>query len=69
MRLRFKCPHCPAQIDAVYTPGGENELSCPTCGEAIPLHISDALRDHNAVDRSPICSGTELYYRKNFPKG
>ncbi|MCH7871371.1 MAG: MnhB domain-containing protein [Planctomycetes bacterium] len=69
MRIRFHCPHCPAQIDANLTPADDSDLSCPTCGKAIPLDISDSLRDHNEADRCPICSGAELYYRKNFPQG
>lgn len=69
MKLRFKCPKCPALIETDWRPGDDDDLSCPTCGEPIRLDISVALRERNVVDRCPVCSGEELYYRKNFPQG
>jgi hypothetical protein len=69
MKLRFKCPECPAQIETDWRPGDDDDLSCPTCSASIRLDISDALRERNVADRCPVCSGEELYYRKNFPQG
>lgn len=64
MQLLLKCPKCdaglPVAADAPQT------IKCGACGREIPLAISESIRTDRAVDRCPVCSGTEFYIRKDF---
>jgi hypothetical protein len=65
MNIIAKCPKCDAGLPVS---GGEAPaaIKCGRCGRAIPLDLSDAVRDDRAVDRCPVCSGTDFYIRKDF---
>ena len=41
-------------------------MTCGGCGAILPLDLSDAVRHDTAVDRCPVCSGTDFYIRKDF---
>jgi hypothetical protein len=60
-----KCPKCDAglPVDA-----GENAsaIKCGACGQEIPLAFSESVAGDRAVDRCPVCSGTDFYIRKDF---
>jgi len=65
MHLTLKCPKCDASlpIDAADSAA---EIVCGGCQRKIPLDISDAVRKETAVDRCPVCSGSDFYIRKDF---
>ena len=41
-------------------------IKCGACGREIPLAFSDALKSDSAVDRCPVCGGSDFYIRKDF---
>jgi DNA-directed RNA polymerase subunit RPC12/RpoP len=41
-------------------------IKCGRCGRAIPLSMTDALRQDRGVDRCPVCGGADFYARKDF---
>ena len=65
MEFLAKCPKCDAglPVSAADAPGS---ITCGGCGRDIPLSVSAALREGRAVDRCPVCSGSEFYIRKDF---
>jgi hypothetical protein len=68
MQIVVKCPKCGASLpvdpgDVVELPGN---IACGRCGREIPLTISDGIRADRAVDRCPVCEGTDFYIRKDF---
>src|ERR1700730_10872579 len=65
MQVVAKCPKCDAGLPvgasaapAAVTGGG--------CGGNLTLDFSEAVRHDAAVDRCPVCSGTDFYIRKDF---
>jgi hypothetical protein len=65
MQFVAKCPKC----DAGLAVPGNTELAAVTCGACareIALDVSDAVRGDTAVDRCPVCRGTDFYIRKDF---
>ncbi len=68
MRIRFNCPRCRAAVQAEWSPAEPPQLRCPVCAAEVPLDVTPALREHNQIDRCPICAGGELYRRKDFPQ-
>lgn len=69
MKLRFHCPHCPAEIDWIWRADSGDSLYCPRCSQPITLKITDSVRQDNKVDKCPVCTSPELFIRKNFPQG
>ena len=45
---------------------GPAAIKCGRCGREIALEISPDLRADVAVDRCPVCAGTDFYIRKDF---
>jgi hypothetical protein len=41
-------------------------IACGRCGRDIPLAISESVRADRAVDRCPVCEGSDFYARKDF---
>jgi hypothetical protein len=65
MQIIAKCPKCDAglPVSASDVPAA---ITCGRCGREIPLVCSDALSADRAVDRCPVCNGTDFYLRKDF---
>jgi hypothetical protein len=65
MQIVAKCPKCDAglPVSASEAPAA---ISCGGCGREIPLTYSEAVRADRAVDRCPVCAGTDFYIRKDF---
>jgi hypothetical protein len=65
MQILAKCPQCDAglPVSAAEAPAA---IRCGGCGRDIPLVYSEAVRTDRAVDRCPVCAGTDFYIRKDF---
>jgi CRISPR/Cas system-associated protein Cas10 (large subunit of type III CRISPR-Cas system) len=65
MRIVAKCPKCDAGLpfEAANAPA---VIRCGRCGREIPLEVSQALREDQAVDVCPVCRGADFYSRKDF---
>jgi hypothetical protein len=65
MHIVARCPKCDASLplSAADVPAA---IKCGGCGRDIPLALSPAVRGDSAVDRCPICNGTDFYIRKDF---
>jgi len=65
MQIVVICPKCGAAlpVDASGPPAG---IRCGRCGRDMTLDLSDLVRADRAVDRCPVCSGTDFYVRKDF---
>lgn len=65
MELIVRCPKCDAglPVSAQEAPGS---IRCGRCGHTLPLSFTTAVRDDARVDVCPVCSGSELYIRKDF---
>src|SRR5215212_8764612 len=65
MEVLARCPKCDAGLE-VRADSAPAAITCGRCGREIPLSISDLVRADTAVDRCPVCSGTDFYSRKDF---
>jgi uncharacterized protein (DUF983 family) len=65
MEFLAKCPKCDAGLP-VSADTAPASITCGGCGQEIPLTVSNALREGQAVDRCPVCSGSDFYIRKDF---
>jgi hypothetical protein len=65
MQIVAKCPKCDAGLP-VSVSDAPAAITCGRCGREIPLACSDALSADRAVDRCPVCNGTDFYIRKDF---
>jgi hypothetical protein len=65
MNIIAKCPKCDAGLP-VSALEGQGIINCGRCGRELQLDVSEAVRDDHAVDRCPVCSGTDFYIRKDF---
>ena len=65
MQILAKCSKCRASlpIRAAEAPAA---IRCGACGREITLVVSEAVREDRAVDRCPVCTGTDFYVRKDF---
>ena len=65
MQIVAKCPKCDAglPVAAAEAPAA---IKCGRCGRELTLAFSDAVRADRAVDRCPVCAGTDFYRRKDF---
>src|SRR5436190_1275108 len=65
MDIVVKCPKCDAGLP-VQAADAPAAIGCGRCGREIPLSVSAAVRADTAVDRCPVCEGSEFYIRKDF---
>ena len=65
MQVLVKCPQCAAGLPIGAADAGD-DIQCGRCGRKIALDVSDHLRADRAVDKCPVCSGTDFYVRKDF---
>jgi hypothetical protein len=65
LEIVAKCPKCDAGLP-VQAADSSAAIKCGRCGREIALTMSDALRQDSAVDRCPVCSGSDFYIRKDF---
>ena len=65
MNIVAKCPKCDAGLP-VSTAEAPAVITCGGCGRDIPLAYSEPVRADRAVDRCPVCAGTDFYIRKDF---
>lgn len=65
MQIVAKCPKCDAALP-VQAADAPAAIKCGACGREIPLDISAAVRVDSAVDRCPVCGGSDFYIRKDF---
>lgn len=69
MRIRLHCPRCDAAVRIDWSPADRGQSRCPACAAEIPLDVAPSLSERNQIERCPVCSGGELYRRKDFPQG
>ena len=65
MHILAKCPSCDAGLP-VPAADAPPAIRCGRCNREISLAVTDAERADRAVDRCPICAGTDFYVRKDF---
>jgi hypothetical protein len=65
MQITVRCSKCDAALP-VAASDAPSRLKCGRCGTEIALTVSDAVRADRAVDRCPVCTGTDFYIRKDF---
>jgi DNA-directed RNA polymerase subunit RPC12/RpoP len=65
MEIVARCPKCDAGLPVSAT-DAPAVIKCGRCGREMPLAFGDALRADRAVDRCPVCAGTDFYIRKDF---
>jgi hypothetical protein len=65
MEIVVRCPKCDAGLP-VRAADAPAAISCGRCGREIPLAVSAAVGADTAVDRCPVCEGTDFYIRKDF---
>ncbi|HTK28097.1 MAG TPA: hypothetical protein VL309_01000 [Vicinamibacterales bacterium] len=65
MQIVARCPKCDAALP-VEAGARADAIRCGRCGREIPLSWSDDVAADRAVDRCPICAGTDFYIRKDF---
>lgn len=65
MHVLAKCPKCDAglPVRAAEAPAA---IKCGACGREITLAFSHAVKSDRAVDRCPVCNGSDFYIRKDF---
>ena len=65
VQIIVKCPKCDAALplDAAHAPPS---IRCGRCGRDIPIVLTEPVRTDRAVDRCPVCQGTDFYTRKDF---
>jgi len=65
MQTMVRCPKCDAGLP-VPAADAPDQIRCGRCGREIALDVSESVRADRAVDRCPVCSGTDFYIRKDF---
>jgi hypothetical protein len=65
MQMTARCSKCDAALP-VAASDAPSTIKCGRCGTEISLSVSDAVRADRAVDRCPVCTGTDFYIRKDF---
>jgi hypothetical protein len=65
MQILAKCSKCGAGLP-VRAAEAPSAITCGGCGSEVPLEISEAERADRAVDRCPVCAGSDFYVRKDF---
>lgn len=65
MHVTLYCPSCSAALPVAAADAPER-IRCGRCGRELGLDWTPAVRRDEAVDRCPLCRGTEVYGRKDF---
>ena len=65
MEILAKCPKCDAGLP-VHAAEAPAAIKCGGCGRDIPLKFTETVRGDRAVDRCPVCDGSDFYMRKDF---
>lgn len=65
MDVTAKCPGCDRDL-LVRAEEALPAIACGACGRRTSLDWSPAVRRDEAVDRCPVCSGSDFYCRKDF---
>src|SRR5215813_10772308 len=65
MDFVVQCPQCDASLP-VHASNAPAQITCGSCERVIALSVSDSVRDDQAVDRCPVCTGGDFYTRKDF---
>jgi DNA-directed RNA polymerase subunit RPC12/RpoP len=65
MQIVAKCPKCDAGLP-VAGADAPAAIKCGRCGREIALSFSEDVRADRAVDRCPVCTGSDFYLRKDF---
>ena len=70
MQIRYHCPNetCVAIIEYEPLEGCSGSITCPRCAIEHPIQVSDAMRSGDVVDLCAVCTGRELFIRKDFPQ-
>ena len=70
MQIRYHCPTdgCVAIIEYEPLEGCGETMECPRCHVQHPMHITEAMREADMVDRCAVCRCKELFIRKDFPQ-
>ncbi len=70
MQIRFHCPTdtCVAIIEYEPLENCGDTMECPRCHTKHHMHITDAMRNEQSLDQCAVCSGGELFVRKDFPQ-
>lgn len=64
MEIRFRCPSCSA-INELES-AAQNGAACAACAKKIDLHLTEAIRLREVIDRCPVCDSAHLYTQKDF---
>jgi ribosomal protein S27E len=65
MRVTARCPGCNAALPFAAAAPPER-IRCGRCGRELAVAVSDAVRADAAVDRCPVCEGSDFYVRRDF---
>jgi len=65
MQILARCPKCDAALP-VRAADLPATIRCGRCGHEMALTVTPALCDDRAVDRCPVCGGSDFYTRKDF---
>lgn len=65
MQVLAKCPQCGAGLP-IRAAEAPPRIACGGCGREMALDVSEAVRQDRAVDRCPVCAGSDFYVRKDF---
>jgi hypothetical protein len=70
MNVRFHCPedNCVAIIEYGPIESSENVINCPRCNKELELKINESIIAEQTVDQCVVCSGRELFIKKDFPQ-
>jgi hypothetical protein len=65
MKVTARCPGCNAALpfDAAVPP---SRIRCGGCSRELSIVTTPSVREDKAVDRCPVCEGSEFYVRKDF---
>jgi hypothetical protein len=65
MKVTARCTTCHAALpfDAADPP---TRIRCGRCGRELSTAVTPAVRTDAAVDRCPVCEGSDFYVRKDF---
>lgn len=70
MQIRFHCPtdRCVAIIEFQPLEECNGTIRCPRCSVDHNVNTTAAMRKEKVVDRCAVCSGQEMFVRKDFPQ-
>lgn len=62
--IHFKCRACGKELEIA--PSAASAMDCPHCRAAIPIFMTDAIRNRGTVDVCVSCGHEDLYLQKDF---